>query len=476
MLQTLSKKELKKFDEYLNSAFFNTNPLLISLYDHVIKDFPLFESNNILRENIFKVLFPKADFDEQRLRYAMTDLVKLLEDFVSYKEYETSSFYQKLQLLSALNKRNLDKYFQGTKGQAKEIQLKHPFRDSNYFYNEYMLEAESNLFFSKQANRTSDESLYMALDSLDIFYLATKLKYCCEVMNRKNVLAVEYDLLFLDEILLYLKKTTKEHQPVVAIYYQILMTLMESDHEDHFAKLKEFLELHIDKFTLLEAKDMYAYVQNYCIKKINKGNTNYLSELFQIYKTLLNKGILMVGEFFSPWDYKNIVVVGMRVEEFEWTENFINEYRLKIAPVFRENAYHYNLAALYFNKQEYSKALKLLQKVDYTDVYYHLDSKSLLLKTYYELNEIEPLLSLIDAFRIFLRRNKLISEYQRTVYSNQVRFVKKVLSIKLKSKNEEALTGLKNEIETTKQVADINWLLKKVEEMSLIINGVGRNN
>lgn len=467
LVQSLTYKELKKFDDYLDSAFVNKNPLLIKFFDLLKNDYPKFSSDKILPEKLFETMFPEEKYDAQKMRYLMTDLVRLLEDYLSDLQFNKNPFTKKFQLLVSFNQRNLDKYFHSTKEIVRNIQDKHPYRDAEFFYNEYLLEAESNLYFSKHANRTNDNSLYSALDNLDFFYLATKLKYCCEVMNRKNVLAVDYELLFLDEMLMYLKKNSNNLHPVVAIYYQILMTLKESDDETHFSKLKELLNQHIDKFNVHEARDMYAFVQNYCIKKINKGNTEYLNELFLMYKTLLKKGIFMVDDYINPWDFKNIVVVGLRLKDFEWTEKFIHEYKSDVAPNFRDNSFNYNLAALYFNKQEYSKALKLLQKVDYTDVYYHLDSKSLLLKTYYELGEIEPLLSLIDAFRIFLRRNKLISEYQRTVYSNQVKFVKKAMNIKLKPINNDSVSNLKNDIETTKQVADIKWLLQKVNELEI---------
>ena len=52
----------------------------------------------------------------------------------------------------------------------------------------------------------------------------------------------------------------------------------------------------------------------------------------------------------------------------------------------------------------------MLLKVEFNDVYYHLDSKSLLMKVYFELDEYDAFSSLVDAFKIYLRRNQTISE------------------------------------------------------------------
>ncbi|MBL4716478.1 MAG: hypothetical protein COC01_03510 [Bacteroidetes bacterium] len=466
VISTFSTKEIRRFDEYLNSSYFNKNELVAKLYEFCRADYPKFRPSKTDRRDAFSYVFPNETFSEQKLRYVMTDLVKLLEDYLSLTQYEKKPIRQKQNLLRELSERNLNKYFQSSLDIAQSMRSKNTYRDAAYFYDQYALESESYIFQVRNFQRNNDESLQNSVENLDLFYLATKLRSCCELMNRKNVFADDYQILFLDEILVHLKNNEYNDFPAISIYYQILMTLVESDDESHFSLLKDLLNDNADKFSMDEARDMYAFAQNYCIKKINGGNTSYLNELFLMYKTLIEKEIIFLDNFLSPWHFKNIVYVSLRLHEVDWTESFIYEYKNKISPEYRDNAFTYNLASLHFHKKEYSKALKLLQNVDYTDnIYYHLDSKSLLLKTYFELEEVESLLSLIDAFRIFLRRNKLISDYQRSVYLNLVKFVKKALNIKLKSKSHEKIMQLREEIEKTKKVADLKWLLTKIDEM-----------
>jgi hypothetical protein len=91
-----------------------------------------------------------------------------------------------------------------------------------------------------------------------------------------------------------------------------------------------------------------------------------------------------------------------------------------------------------------------------------LDSKILLLKTYYELEEVDAFFSLIDSFYVYLRRNDLISNYQKTICLNFVKFVKKLMRIKLGDK--KAAEKLLEEIQETKHVASISWLIKKTSD------------
>jgi GTP-binding protein EngB required for normal cell division len=96
-------------------------------------------------------------------------------------------------------------------------------------------------------------------------------------------------------------------------------------------------------------------------------------------------------------------------------------------------------------------------------VYYHLDSKSLLMKVYYEMDEYDPFFSLVDAFKIYLRRNKFISDFQRETYHNFILLLNKMMKVKL-GKNEMTI-NLHNEVLSTKPAADLAWLKSKSQEL-----------
>lgn len=298
-------------------------------------------------------------------------------------------------------------------------------------------------------------------------------KHLCEMENRKNIIATNYNLNLLNELVAYIHKNIKIIQsvPAVYIYFKILMTLRENDTPNHFKELKEALHKSSMKFRNEEARLMYDYAQNYCIKKINSGNTKYHEELFSIYESLLENEIIFDNKYLSQWDYKNIVSVALRLEKYEWTKNFIEKYKVRIAPEFRENAYEYNLASYYYSKQEYKSALKLLQKVEFTDIFYHLGAKSMLLKMFYELEDVEPFYSLVDAFKVYLVRNKKLSVYQRVVHQNLVKYTRQAFDLKLKGTNpsqavyNKVIDKLDERISTEKNITNLQWLKERVGEL-----------
>ena len=115
-----------------------------------------------------------------------------------------------------------------------------------------------------------------------------------------------------------------------------------------------------------------------------------------------------------------------------------------------------------FYKKQYSAVLKKLQQVEFSDLYYQLDSKNLLVKTFFEKDDHDALFACIASFSTFIKKNKLVSDYQRSAYLNFLKFVEDLSTSDLSKKDNKS--NLETLITTTKPLADITWLLKKINE------------
>jgi len=460
----LTKKEIKDFQVYLNSDYFNRNEQLKALSSYIAKHADDFTSKSLSREYVFKHLFKGEKFDESKMRYLMSDLTKQLEKFFTLIAFEEDDFQQKLMLSKILQRRNQEKFFVQTLDELNKSNEKEGLRDSNYFFNQYLIEEISYGFTSEKKNRSIDSSLQEVIDNLEIAYLSKSFKYYCEMLNRSNILQVKYNLNFFDELMKYLVKGSFNDIPAIKIYLCIYITLKEDDNQENYFELLTQIELHKSLFSKKELRDMYVFAQNYCIKRINKGFSDALNQIFDLYKIIVSNELIYEGNYVSQPDFKNIVTIALRLGEVEWTLQFIEEYKNQLHPDYRENAYTYSKAWIEFAQRNYKDALRLLLKVEFNDVYYHLDSKSLLLKTYFEMNETESLLSLFDAFKIYLKRNKFISEFQYNTYMNFVNVASKLHKVKL---GKLAMNqALKTELAQTSPLADLKWINQKIEELS----------
>lgn len=462
ILKKFSSRELGRFGDYLSSPFFNKDEEVVVFYHYIRKYAPEFDSRNLEKDRILKKGIPGLDITEKKLGYIMSDIVDYAEGFIRYNTYFENELEGYCNVLRVYNKWENDKLFDQTLREAKDYLEKDPYRNAPYFYKEYLLQSELNLFFDRQKKRAYDASLQKATDYLDLFYIATKLKYSCELINRQKLVATDYEVRFLKEISDHLKDHSYDAHPSITIYYQILMTFVENENDAHFEKLKNLLQEHTDKFPPDEAKDMYAYAQNYAIRKINAGQQQFLREYFNLSRQALEKELLMVDGYLSPWTYKNIVIAALRAGEFEWTEQFIKSYKNKLNEKFRSNAYNYNLAYLLFFKGQYGDALRLINQVEFTDIFYALDSRTMLIKIYYQMDEWDPMQSAIEAFKVYLRRNKTLSDNVKDLYSNFLKFIDKLS--RLTRRDKAKLEELLEKLESTKQTADLGWLRQKVEE------------
>ena len=139
---------------------------------------------------------------------------------------------------------------------------------------------------------------------------------------------------------------------------------------------------------------------------INRGNQAYLLEALNLYKDMAATNLLTTNGKLSQFDYKNVVTTALRVKDFAFAGQFIYDYKNQLQPEERENAFTFNLARLHFYRKEYKQAMRLLQTIEYNDMFYQLDAKTTLLKCYYELGEYALLMSLKDSFVKLLRRKR----------------------------------------------------------------------
>jgi hypothetical protein len=462
-LSVLNPYELNSFQKFLASPVFNQDPELLTCFQLLA---PYFKNNtapSLSKQAVWQQLFPKKKYNDLRFRRLLSDLLQKAESFLAFRKYQQHPINEGIYLLEALNEKKLDKYFDGTLHYFQHKLEHDTFLNSEYYFQRYQIELQHSVHLENKNLRSTEKNLAQTLYSLDHFYLLNKLRFSAATLHYKTIVALQEESFLLKEILVQIEKTLSEQIPMVAIYYHIILTLTEPNQEVHFQNLNLLLNKHHGEFSISDARELYAYALNYCIRKINQGNIPYQKKIFELYKQMLKANLLHNNGFISPWDFKNIITISLRIKEYAWTEKFIEQYQHQIPIKDRKNAYAFNMARYYFAKKKYQLALPLLQEVAYDDVFYLLDSKSTLFKIYYELGEYTAMQSLKESFRLLLRRKKLISERHRTNYENFLKLSMKLYRADVKNKKQ--MKDLKALIATTNDVADKSWIQEKLAEL-----------
>jgi hypothetical protein len=466
ILEYFDKYEINRLRKYLQSPYFNKNQLLIDIFELLIQDIGTGKTSLFEKETIWEKLTIKQAYDDVRFRKYYSDLLKLVEGFLCQQVYDEDAVRQAADLIFAVGHKKMDKLYNSTMKTARRLSADQPHRHAQHHLKQYLI--ESNYyhlmeFETKRGVRTNFEEIAL---NLDAFYLAEKLRIAASVLTQQHLVEQQYKVRLIGEITSFLS-LNEDYQriPAVAIYLQVFLTVQEQDKLEHYYKLKELLDEHGLLFPKEEALDIYLHAINFCIRQINHGDLHFNEELFDLYDALINKEILFVNDELSPWDFRNIVVVATRLGRFAWTENFIMTYSQKIPEPYRGNAVTYNLGQLYFHQKNFDKVIEQLRNVEYEDVSYNLNSKTMLLCTYYETDEWDPLYSLFDSFRTYINRQNNIPKERRELYKNLIKFTKKLTRIMPGDK--AAIQKLKDEIAAVdNNVASLKWLQEKIEEFN----------
>lgn len=458
LFTALTPKEVRHFKLYLASPYFNRRAELASFLD-VLEDLKLNGTIEVSKEWLYKKVFPGLPFDDLECRRLFSYFKKAIEGFLIQKEWESDDHDKDLRLLRALRRKEVSSLYDRTLRTSLDHLDKEPFRDLGYHYTRYQLFLE-HYEYTHRVRRGGEMRLQEQTDALTLFYVSGILRQSCIILSHQNLNPGAYSQPLLDAVLSEVREGPLLQEPAVAIYYHSLRALQSPEHEEDFHEAKKIIDGHWQAFRPMEIRDIYILAINYCIRRLNDGNRAYVREAFDLYQSGLERGCLLDRGQISPFAYKNVLMLGMSLDEYEWVEDFLHTFKTNLAPEIRENTFNYNLAIYYFRLPDYDKAMDLLQRVEFKDVLNNLDARRMLLRIYYEEGAFDALDSHLDSFRQYISRQKELG-YHRDSYLNLIRFVKKALRTNLADQGKRK--NLRKEVEAHSSFVEKDWLVEQLE-------------
>lgn len=457
LVRTFSGRDWTDFQDFVRSPYFNRNQVLVRLCDFLAAQAPEFK--NIHRAHAFAVLFPDEPYQDAALNHAMSFLLKLGERFVGQIQFERDAIATDYFTLKGLAERELEKHYRYLYDRAVQKQGGQERRDAVFHYEQYMLANLEANRLSQSTARVFNDYVQRTADQLDYFYLAEKMRCTCYMLTSQVVLATPYNLQLVDEITRFISQyPMPEDAPAIHAYFHIFQLLTQENAQTDFDDLKSLLVSQESRFSREELSDLYQYAINFCNFQILKLKEPFVEEALNLYIKGVESGILLQKGKLSPWHFKNIIKLALRLERFDWTEQFVLQSKQLLEAGFQEDAYYYNLAELYYYTGRLDEAMLHLNKVEFTDIHYNLGSKVLLVKIYYETEASNALESLLDSFKNYLHRNKVISEELRRTYLNFITLVRRILRA-----SPAQYPALHEKVQQLPLLTGKNWLLRILE-------------
>lgn len=456
LIATLNHKEIKEAQKFLASPFFNLREDVQALFELIIN-----KESTPTKEEAFAVLFPRDAYEPQRIRQVMSWLQKLLEEYLFIRSVQAKEINRKTELIKAFRSRGLDRHFMFTVREAEKLLDESPSRNADWHRQNFNLLQEKHML-SEKRQRTGEQHLQALTDEYDAAYLMEKLRHACLIRSYQAVNKVEYDLGLLLPLLPHFADHFWEKWPAAGIYFYSFKMLSEANGQPFFHKVKEQLGKHHLLFPPEELRDIYLFAINFSIRQFNEGKKESGREAFQLYREMLEAKLLTLDGNISRFAYRNIVALGLKLEEYEWVENFLMEQKEFLEIQYREAIFSFNLAKLEYERQNFTAAIVLLQKADYSDLLLNVAAKILLMKIYFIQKEERLLDSHLSAMWRFLKRKKMVG-YHRENYLNIIAICQKMTNLNPFDKSAKA--NLKMLIETTEPLTERNWLLEQIDQL-----------
>lgn len=476
LLASFSTQELERLEHFVTSTFFNTDQWVIKLFKalqkEVIGQQAFSEAMQVIvYRTVFSNLPASTSLLNQRqkklLGAKMSALTQLAKRFLVHENLETYPAYQTTILHQQLLAKNQFRLI--TKLHKKTQQdLEKETRKGIEYYELAWQEAANQLAYLHQTGVLTKEDNFPALISnLDMYYLLNKLKIHTAMLSLKNVIQKKYDFTSMETIKPLLELAPYNKHPLL-IVYRTIFQLMETKEEAVYKHLLSLLEQYYPNIPKSYLVDFYYVANNYCIHQIREGKSYYNQNVFDLYKTMDQKGLLVEGSFMQPVTLKNLVAVACRVQAFEWATAIIDKYRPYIKKEVQESVYHFNLGIIAFYQHQYQTAISHLIRVDKVNLAYNLDSRLLLLQAYYELDRDydERTMQIFRSTEHFIKVHKDLPTTHKRSYKNFIQVLINLYRVR-HGVGKRTLEGVSAKLSKMESVMARQWLLEKIKEVGI---------
>ncbi|MEO8664421.1 MAG: hypothetical protein ABI462_02900 [Ignavibacteria bacterium] len=476
-LKTFTKDELKLFEKFVASPFFNKGRNYLPVLFELQKFYPSFENDKLTPEYIYKKIFPSGKFNKQVMWNYVSQLEKLALEFLLQTALKDNKMERSVMMYDELTKRNLEKHV------IKEIETAEKDLSTAKFGKEYF-SAKWNLENNKadywnQAQGRQDKSYEGTVKSTEYLILNFLVDLSVQVWDL-HILKVMYNAgsetnsaiafvksLDLKNLVDTAKKNKNKYAGVINFYYRKIMCAMDEDEESHFFEMKKFFDENYDLFDPREQSNTIISLANYCAHKMRLGKDKFLRILFEINNFRLEKEIgAYVNGRMNKALYHQILRNALSLGEIKWSENFVRDYTSKLKKEHQKTMSTLAMGYIHYTKKEYAASLEYLNKVEFIDLRDKLHVRILSAKAYYELKNHESLFYYIDASKHFIGNNPAIETETKNAYMKFFNYLKKLLLLKENS-DKKNLAKLKADIELDKVVRlrHKEWLVEKIDEI-----------
>lgn len=467
VVKSFSPKEIKRFSSFLESPYFNSNKKLSVMFRLIKEGYPEFESENISNELIYKKLYPGKKYKDTVMRNLNSDMFEMVMRFLAAENIEKDEFTYDIKTLEEVLKRKLYKFFNRRYNLINNKLSKASINEYDIPHKKYLLGVRKSIFDAMTVEFGERlEDVNILSDELTAYYVTHMLG------NYQSVLGVSQQFKtgsfpkYYDEVIKLIKGIDYKKRPFIHFMYMRIMLYINPEDESNFNSLINFLNTYefknIDK---LQQYSCFMALRQFCSNKLNRGVLDYRIKLFNLYGLMLDLGIYKKDKYIVSALFENILHAALRVDEIVWAGKFIENYKKDLNPDETEYTLYYCNSVYCYYKGEFEKALEGLSTLKKNPLpYENLATRVLYLKIYYEVNDIESIISSTETLKKYLKNESSISQDLNIRHKNFIDLFIKLYEVRENSDGYKLKLFLQ-ELDNTNPVADKLWFYEKYNEL-----------
>ncbi len=468
MLACFSKEELKSFEIWLKSPWFNTNKNLPKLIAELSKFHPTFESKHLNKEKLFARVLPKGKYSDRRFNNLFSDAYLAAEQFLIYHRLQVQEDLQEDLLTRELQEKYLeDWFFKRVDEASRNLETRNKKKWTDHLQ---MYRYHSRVYAhpgSKTRAKGGGELLYKMNEELDTLYLLEKAYLLNEMFFRKRIMNEEHP--YFDAELKYWKALSEKMKHPAIQLFRLRFDFIDEMNLDKYDHLKRQMFLDFDKLNLKNQKTHLLSLINDTNHMVRQGMLD-ITALLDLYQLGLKTDLLLTQGKLTMHSYSSIVISSNTKGSFDFTHDFIASYSKLLDVELQVDSVAWARAHTAYWQGEKEHCLDILQHHEFTISYFSVVSKVLSLQAYFDLyleddSYFSYLFNYFDTFEKWLYREKNWSDRLKKSF---LRFVQ--LSRYLARQygtlvfKEEKVNDM---LEGEHNVQALNWLKKKVEEVKM---------
>lgn len=473
VLRTFSKSEMKEFEKLVASPFFNKGRNYIPFLVELKKFYPKFDNMMLTPEYIHSKLYPGKKFNKQVIWNLTSGLLNMTEEFLIQIDMDKNKFERNCHAADELYERKLTRHY--------EHMLKKMEKDIDklelgeiLFASKIRLETRKINFFFLEDKQFLAQNLVVKKGEFSILYflvlisnVISNMHYNSLLFNTSYNMNLPYELINnmkLDNVINYAKENNYEYSHIMEFYYCMIMTSLSPNDKTFFLRAKELFENYSQRFETSEKEALLAVLINYCIFRVNSGDDFFRKMLFEINILLLKEIDEMPKKEFGKVFFLQVLRNALSINKIDWAKKYIEKYVPNLKPAYQKSMRALGYAFLNFYLKDFKAVLENLKNVKFIDTRDKLHVRNLYMRTFYELDEIETVISQIDSSRHFLNKNRSIPQKTKSIYVIFLNLLSKLINIKVYNKIED-IDDLLKAVEENRELIFSSWLKEKIEEI-----------